>query len=521
MALVATACLIAPGDPGPADVVLSINTAKGVAAIDDAIYGSNTASRLGPDSLGAVRLGGNRWTAYNWENNASNAGTDWCSQNDGFLSGSSTPGAAVLPTVTAARDAGATAIVTVPIVDVVAADKNGGSGPPACSGDVRNSGANYLTTRFRQNVAATVGALPGAPNAGDATVTQDQFAAWLATAAPGTDTVFSLDNEPDLWSSTHPAIHPAAVTYAELLERTLRFSTALKHVRPDAEVAGPVSYGFNGFETLQGAPDRAGKGNFVEWYLAQLAAADATAGFRHVDYLDLHWYPEARGAGTRITGTETSPAVVAARVQAPRSLWDPTYLEDSWITTDYGYGPIRLLPRMQEKIAAHNPGTKLAVTEWNYGGGGHISGAVATADVLGTFGVQGVGLATYWELHGDESYARAAFRAYRNYDGAGAAFGDRSAEATSSNVAATSVYASTRTGDPTKVIVVAVNRSTTPKQAAIAVTHGKKLTTGRAFRIAAGSAQVVPAGTVTPVAQNAFNETLPAMSVTVFELSAA
>src|SRR5699024_3450689 len=143
-------------------------------------------------------------------------------------------------------------------------------------------------------------------------------------------------------------------------------------------------------------------------------ASDA-AGKRLVDDLDLHWYPEATGGGVRITGTETTAAVAAARVQAPRSLWDPTYTENSWITNDYLHAPIQLLPRVQARIAAHNPGTGIAMTEWNYGGGQHISGAIASADVLGIFGRQGVRLATLWELHPeDETYTYAAFRAYRN-----------------------------------------------------------------------------------------------------------
>ena len=50
-----------------------------------------------------VRIGGNRWTAYNWENNASNAGSDYCFQNDDFLSSSTTPGDAVKPTIDAGQ----------------------------------------------------------------------------------------------------------------------------------------------------------------------------------------------------------------------------------------------------------------------------------------------------------------------------------------------------------------------------------------------------------------------------------
>ena len=118
-----------------------------------------------------------------------------------------------------------------------------------------------------------------------------------------------------------------------------------------------------------------------------MSAAETTAGKRLIDGLDLHWYPEATGGGTRITDDGTSAAEVAAREQAPRSLWDSTYTETSWIAQDSTDGPIDLIPREQAKIAAHYPGTALSFTEWNYGGGTDISGAIATADVLGIFGV--------------------------------------------------------------------------------------------------------------------------------------
>src|SRR6185295_3319375 len=109
---------------------------------------------------------------------------------------------------------------------------------------------------------------------------------------------------------------------------------------------------------------------------------ERSAGRRLVDVLDLHWYPEARGGGVRVTEADSSAAVAAARVQAPRSLWDPSYVETSWISQDAGVGAIRLLPRMREKIAAHAAGTLLAITEYNFGGGAHISGGLAQADAL-------------------------------------------------------------------------------------------------------------------------------------------
>ena len=79
---------------------------------------------------------------------------------------------------------------------------------------------------------------------------------------------------------------------------------------------------------------------------------------------------------------ELEAAMAEGRPISPCSAPGPSYVEDSWITQDLGYGPIRLIPRMRDRIAAHYPGTGLAITEWNYGGGQHISGALATADAL-------------------------------------------------------------------------------------------------------------------------------------------
>ena len=72
-------------------------------------------------------------TAYNWETNASNAGSDYRFQNDAHLSGSDTPGAALTAMLTGATAIGATAMLTIPIVDYVAGDKNG-------DGDVQEFG---------------------------------------------------------------------------------------------------------------------------------------------------------------------------------------------------------------------------------------------------------------------------------------------------------------------------------------------------------------------------------------------
>jgi hypothetical protein len=410
--------------------------------------------------------------------------------------------------LTSAASIGATAMLTIPIVDYVAADKSGG-------GDVRNSGADYLQTRFKQNRAVKGDVLSATPDATDAYVNEDEFVSWAKTLseAGGPPIAFALDNEPDLWSHTHAEIHPMAVGYDELCTRNITYATMVKNVWPTAEVTGFVSYGWSGYTGLQSAPDSGGKGDFTEYYLDKMKAAETAAGKRLIDYLDLHWYPEAQGNGQRIIQGDTSDESVEARVQAPRSLWDTTYREESWIETSLQQA-IRLIPRMRDKIKFHYPGTKLAINEWNYGAGGHISGAVATADVLGIFGREGVEMANFWALS-DESFSNAAFRAFRNYDGDGAAFGDTSIHAASSDVATATVYASTDAANPDRVVIVAINKTTSDKNADIVLSHPTTFKQLQVWTLTAAGAELTADTDVAGKGDNNFRYTMPALSVSV------
>ena len=80
-----------------ADVHFAIDAAADVHAISRFIYGVNESLTGAYSNLTLTRSGGNRWTAYNWENNASNAGSDWFFENDNFLGGGNTPGGAIVP----------------------------------------------------------------------------------------------------------------------------------------------------------------------------------------------------------------------------------------------------------------------------------------------------------------------------------------------------------------------------------------------------------------------------------------
>jgi hypothetical protein len=156
---------------------------------------------------------------------------------------------------------------------------------------------------------------------------------------------------------------------------------------------------------------------------------------------------------------------------------------------------------------------KIAITEYQNGGWNHIAGTIAQADNLGIFGSQGVFAATFWPPVGTYSYAMAGFRAFRDFDGAGANFGDTSLQASSSNVQNVVVYASSDSSTPGRYVFVAINRSTSSQVTAI---NGQLFSgTAKLYQITAASAkgqstvEPVSIGTM-PVGGTSFTISLPA-----------
>ena len=223
-------------------------------------------------------------------------------------------------------------------------------------------------------------------------------------------------------------------------------------------------FGWSEFMSLNSAPDSekydAQYGTYVDYFLAEAKRLEAKYHRRVVHVLDVHWYPEPRGA-KRVTERDASRRTIDVRLAAPRSLWDPNYKERSRIT-DQWEKPIRLIPWLLEKIDQHYPGTKLSLTEYNWGAGDHISGGLAQADVLGIFGRYGLYLANYW---GDgpgngelPSQIVNAFKLYRNYDDQGGKFSDTAVEATVADITKASVYAAVDSKRPGTLTIVVINK---------------------------------------------------------------
>jgi len=533
-------------EPGavPPNVTIIVNPAvtKTISPYIYGIDGTSNASIPNVPDVTIFRMGGNRWTAYNWTTNASNAGSDYLYESDNFLSSSTIPGFAVYPTINANIAAGQATLFTVPIQGLVSADE---------SGPVPTTNAPDLA-RFQDVVyqKSTVSSAPftttppvvvvGGEDTGD--VYDDEFV-WAMNQLSTTKEIFSgttatpvfvdLDNEPDLWNSTHLEVQgPTEITPAAYIAKTLSVTEALKTQFPEMIIFGPSHYGFLGVYNWQvGITDTTPTGEnwFPDMYFQALATASATFGKPLVDAYDFHWYPEDYDAGgtrvTSMTAATLSDADMQLIVQAPRNLWDTTFTDpgnsNPWVNSVLGGAPIEFLPRLQAKINAEFPSIKLSISEYETGGFNNIAGTVAEADQLGVYASNGVFAGMFWPPSGTFDYVLAGFRAYRNFDGAGSNFGDTSVSTISSNPGSVMAYVSTDSTTPGRVVIVVINRANTTQVAALS---GLSLSgTANLYQMTAttaeGQSPVTPVSIGTmAVSGSSLTLTLPAYSVTTIDV---
>lgn len=391
-----------------------------------------------------ARWGGNATSLYNPDAEATNHAADWYFEN-----GEAGDAAAWVAEMEAA---GATAFLSVPALDWVAKDDE------SCAYSVRRYGAQQDVDPWRTDcgngvlVDGTVISWNDPTDAAEPWTTA-RAAGWLA-GMPTAPSWIAIDNELDIASETHRDVHPEDVDYDELATRWLAFADAVKGTLPETPVFGPSSccWWFYWNSAAGSADkDRHGGEDFLPWWLDRVAEHDAAAGVRTLDYFDVHYYPND------VFNDADDDATAAERLRSTRGLWDPTYVDEGWIGTDEwatqtqpDRNVVMLLPRMRALLEAHYPGTRFALTEWNWGAERDISGGLAVADVLGILGREGVDLATYWTAPPAGSPAAAAFRLYRNPE---APFGDTAMDVAFEDPDHLGVYAA-MSGALTTVVVV-------------------------------------------------------------------
>jgi hypothetical protein len=516
-------------------VVVQIDAAAGRHAIDARIYGvaHADAASLADLRIPFHRWGGNVSTRHNWQANASNRSADWYFES--IADGAAVAGASADSFVGQSKTNGAEPIITIPTLGWVAK-----------VGPTRNNLASFSIAKYGPQTGRDAQWFPDAGNGISATTNQPitgndpndanvasnatfqrgwiqhLVSRWGASSSGGVR-YYALDNEPSIWHVTHRDVHPNGASMDEVFNAAVAYATQIKAVDGGAQVMGPEEWGWSGYfysgrdqqwggtNGWSNLPDRTAHGNadYLPWFLAQMRQRDTAAGQRLLDIFTVHYYPQAGQYGN-----DTSTAMQQLRNRSTRALWDPAYSDESWIGT-----PVRLIPRLKGWVTANYPGTKIGITEYNWGAEGHINGATTQADILGIFGREGLDMATFWTFPPASTPTYKAFKLYRNYDGQGASFGDTSVSATAPNPDALAVFAAQRSTD-NALTVMAVNKDLTSSPA---VNFQLANFTGQ------GAVQVwrlTSSNTITRQADTAVSgstlaATLPAQSITLFIIPSA
>jgi hypothetical protein len=507
----ATVTLSAPAAAsGPA---LSVDAGNKTHAISPDIYGMNgwgmSAATAKAVNLPVDRWGGNATSRYNYKLDVTNSAADWYYENSTMGTGAQDT-SAFNAQVKQDASIGAKTMGTVPVLGWVAKDGTTCSFPtsayPTQTGydPYRSSCGNGVYPQGTQGCTSANGCNIMGNDATQTSLAVDSswtggWVAYLASkfgkASGGGVAIYSLDNEPAWWDAVHHDVHPSPSTYDEVTNNGIATAKAIKNADATAAVSGPVvdnwwnyfyskadmeggwgSHGGPCWQPWTYPTDRDAHGGvpFIEYYLQQFKAAETVYGGRLLDYLDLHTYFAGtyNGSGVGLADTGDTGAQTV-RLNSTRVFWDPTYTDPNYpqpnYKTDANYTntcdvPLQapqLIPMVQKWVADNYPGTKIAFTEYNWGGQKSINGAVAQADVLGIFGAYGLDLATLWgtpDPAKGETPGLMAFEIYRNYDGKNSMFGDTALASASADQGKLSVYGAVRASDGA-LTIVAINKT--------------------------------------------------------------
>lgn len=518
-----------------APITVQVDAAANRHAISPLIYGVAFASsnQLKDLNVPVNRSGGNATTRYNWATNASNRASDWYFES--LPESGSGPGAVDDQFISDSKNGGAQPMITIPIIGWVA--KLGPNSQRLCSYSIAKYGLQtgndwqYFPdagTGIITNTSTDI--TNNDPTDANMTADTNFQSGWLAhltnlwgTASGGGVHYYIMDNEWSIWQQTHRDVQPIGATMDEVLGKFCDYATLVKGVDSNALVAGPEEWGwsgylYSGYDQQYGSvhgwsslPDRAAHGNedYMPWLLGQISQRSRSAGERLLDYFTLHFYPQ----GGEALNEDVSTATALKRNRSTRALWDTNYVDESWINTI-----VKLIPRMKDWVATNYPGTKIGITEYNWGADDYPNGATAQADVLGIFGREGLDLATRWTTPTTGNPAYNAFKIYRNYDGSNSVFGDVSVSVTATNADTLSAFGAVRSSDG-KLTLMIINKdllNATPMN--VNLTNLLSAGPVQAWQLAASNPIVrLPDSTFT---NGILTQTLPAQSVTLFVLPA-
>jgi len=438
--------------PAAKTVHLTIDALTDRHPISPYVYGGaypQDAPTITDSGLTVVRWGGNATSRYNWLAGTENSAADWYFGDYGYTEIGDSDSSKFIQDVKAA---GSNPLMTMVMLGWVAKNVSDGS---AYSFSVAKYGAQCYTNPYNSDDGIGIEPdcstpitgndpndanfpLQDSPQPGDPpnTLYRNQWTAALAKAFGNAPHFYDMDNEIDIWGSTHRDVHPAPSAYNEMRDTFIAESRALKAWDPAAIRLGPVSccwwFYWNGANNNDKGL-HAGN-DFLPWWLNEVYWQDKVAGTRSLDIFDIHAYPD-----TPDTSGYTLAKKRALALRIFRDYWDPKYVSESgdinqpWTTQLQPKKtiPFRLL-RMRAIANLIYPGTPLSVTEWNaaIAGESDFSTALSDADAYGILGRERTYLASRWvaPVPGNPNYL--GLKLYTNYDGQHHGFATTSVSAT-------------------------------------------------------------------------------------------
>jgi|WetSurMetagenome_2_1015567.scaffolds.fasta_scaffold00027_42 hypothetical protein len=212
---------------------------------------------------------------------------------------------------------------------------------------------------------------------------------------------WNMDNEPEIWNSTHDDVVTAPITAEDYLARYFAVAKAARARFPGIKLVGPVFtnewqwWAWNN-TTISGRDGNVTR-NFcwLEYFIKRVAEEQAASGVRLLDVLDFHFYP----------GTSNDHDIT----QLHRVWFDTTYnypgangcklVSGSWDNNQTREFVMERSRRWLAKYMGANNNVGFSVSEHGALTGSANAIAVWYASALGTFADQGATIFTPWDWY--------------------------------------------------------------------------------------------------------------------------
>jgi hypothetical protein len=323
---------------------------------------------------------------------------------------------------------------------------------------------------------------------------------------------WSMDNEPDIWNSTHDDVmktQPSAEAFMQL------YFTVAKKARakfPNIKLTGPVPasewqwYSWNNSKITVGPKSYV----WLEFFIKRISEEQTASGIRLLDVLDIHSYPNESNDSDIVQlhriyfdSTYVYPGANGVKTTAA-SGWDNT------ITNENIFGRCN---KWLNQYMGPNHGVTCSVSEYGFTNNNASVTSVSYGSVIGTFADNGVDFFTpwYWHIGMWET-----LHLYSHYSKS------VRVQSVSNNNKYVSSYSSINTASDSMTLILvnrsSIARNTTVNLSNFAATNGT-YTTQRLSQLPSTetfiskSNNALKAGTAT-VSSNSFTLSLPAMSTT-------